>query len=58
VSLLQEPGLDGWSTWTVPTSMRNVEPAVPLALRPRGIAPATAKWDAPEKAATPPKEPE
>ena len=26
VSLLQEPGIEGWSVWTVPTSMRNVEP--------------------------------
>ena len=30
VSLLQEPGIEGWSDWTVPTSMRNVETAVPL----------------------------
>ncbi len=35
VSLLQEPGIEGWSIWTVPTSMRNVETAVPLALASR-----------------------
>ncbi len=57
VSLLQEPGIEGWSRWTVPTSMRNVEAAVPLRLRERGIAPAAEDWDAPEKAATLPKEP-
>ena len=56
VSLLQEPGLDGWSRWTVPTSLRNVEPAVPLALRPRGIAPAAEDWDAPERAAALPED--
>ena len=38
VGLLQEPGLDGWWRLDVPTSLRDVEPAVPLALRPRGIA--------------------
>ncbi|MGI8624294.1 MAG: DISARM system helicase DrmA, partial [Solirubrobacteraceae bacterium] len=58
VSLLLEPDLDGWTTWTVPTSMRNVEPAVPLALRERGIAPAGEDWEAPERAAPPPPDPE
>ena len=42
VSLLQEPGIEGWTRWTVPTSMRNVETAVPLALRP--------DWDQPRRA--------
>jgi Helicase conserved C-terminal domain len=50
VSLLQEPGIGGWSIWTVPTSMRNVETAVPLALRPDAIA-ATEAWEAPERSA-------
>ena len=26
VNLLQEPGSDAWARWTVPTSMREVEP--------------------------------
>ncbi len=50
VSLLQEPGMEGWSMWTVPTSMRNVETAVPLALRPDAIAAAEA-WESPERSA-------
>lgn len=54
VSLLQEPGMEGWSQWTVPTSMRNVEAAVPLALRPDAIA-APEPWDSPERAAALPK---
>jgi hypothetical protein len=57
VSLLQEPGIEGWSRWTVPTSMRNVETAVPLALRPRGVAPAGEDWEAPQRSAPLPKEP-
>lgn len=28
--LLDEPGVDAWSTWTVPMSMREVEPGVGL----------------------------
>ena len=36
VSLLQEPGIEGWDDWTVPTSLRKVETAVPLRLRPNG----------------------
>jgi hypothetical protein len=51
VSLLQEPGIEGWGDWTVPTSMRNVETAVPLALRPNGIPPAADDWQAPERSA-------
>ncbi len=57
VSLLAEPGIEGWSRWTVPTSMRNVETAVPLALRPRGVAPAGEDWEAPERSAPLPKAP-
>lgn len=56
VSLLQEPGIEGWSRWTVPTSMRNVETAVPLKLRPDGITAPAEDWDAPERSA-PPHEP-
>jgi hypothetical protein len=56
VSLLQEPGIEGWSDWTVPTSMRNVELAVPLALRSTAISPASDAWEAPEKAAPLPEE--
>jgi len=51
VSLLLEPGIEGWSRWTVPTSMRNVETAVPLALRVDGIAPPRDDWEAPERSA-------
>jgi hypothetical protein len=57
VSLLQEPGIEGWSDWTVPTSMRNVENAVPLALRVYGIPPAADAWDAPERSAPLPAPP-
>ena len=43
VSLLQEPGIEGWSMWTVPMSMRNVEPPVPLGCaRRRSATPADA----------------
>jgi hypothetical protein len=55
VSLLQEPGMEGWSRWTVPTSMRNVETAVPLTLRPDAIA-APESWESPERSAALPKE--
>jgi hypothetical protein len=51
VSLLQEPGIEGWSMWTVPTSMRNVETAVPLALRLEGISAPAEPWEAPERSA-------
>jgi hypothetical protein len=51
VSLLQEPGIEGWSRWTVPTSMRNVETAVPLKLRPEAIGLPGADWEAPERSA-------
>lgn len=50
VSLLREPGIAVWDEWTVPTSMRNVELAVPLALRPDAIASAE-PWEAPERSA-------
>ena len=51
VSLLQEPGIEGWDDWTVPTSMRNVEDAVPLALRINGIPQSADAWEAPERSA-------
>ena len=55
--LLEEPGIEGWTRWTVPTSMRNVEAAVPLALREHGIVAAPEGWEAPEKPApAPPKD--
>jgi hypothetical protein len=47
-SLLQEPGIEGWDLWTVPTSMRNVETAVPLALKPDGIARSREPWALPD----------
>jgi len=50
-SLLHEPDIEGWSMWTVPTSMRNVETAVPLALRENGIARPREGWSAPERSA-------
>jgi hypothetical protein len=56
VSLLQEPAIEGWELFTVPTSMRNVEAAVPLALRPSGIANPTEPWEAPERSAAVPKD--
>lgn len=55
VSLLQEPGIEGWSTWTVPVSMRNVEASVPLKLRPDGIGRPADAWQAPERSAPVPK---
>ncbi len=54
VPLLQVPGAEGWDDWTVPTSMRNVENAVPLALRVDGIAPVD-PWEAPERSAPVPR---
>ena len=51
VSLLQEPGIEGWTRWTVPTSMRNVETAVPLKLRPDGISAPTDDWESPARSA-------
>ena len=56
VSLLQEPEIEGWELFTVPTSMRNVEAAVPLALRPAGIASPSEPWEAPERSAAIPKD--
>ena len=58
VSLLLEPGIEGWSEWTVPTSMRNVENAVPLALRPGAIAAPGQDWEDPERSAPVPDEEE
>ena len=57
VPLLQVPGAEGWDEWTVPTSMRNVENAVPLALRVEGIAQVDA-WEAPERSAPVPDPPQ
>ena len=55
--LLEEPRMEGWTRWTVPTSMRNVEAPVPLALREHGIVAAPEGWEAPEKPApAPPKD--
>ena len=51
VSLLQEPGIEGWSEWTVPTSMRNVELAVPLKLRPEAISAPREAWEPPQRSA-------
>jgi hypothetical protein len=51
VSLLHEPGIEGWSEWTVPTSMRNVELAVPLKLRPAAISAPREAWDPPQRSA-------
>ena len=56
VSLLQEPGLESWQRFTVPTSLRDVEPSVGLILRPGGVRAPSADWDAPAK--PPPKPPE
>jgi hypothetical protein len=49
VSLLQPPEMEGQSDWTVPNSMRNVEPPVALILR-REIAIQPEAWDTPEHA--------
>jgi len=47
VGLLRAPDLDGWSQWTVPNSLRNVENAVPLVLREQGIARVADRWEPP-----------
>jgi hypothetical protein len=56
VPLLEEPGAAGWSRWTIPMSLRNVEAPVPLALRESGVSLPAEGWEAPEKAAPLPKE--
>jgi hypothetical protein len=48
-SLLKQPDVVSWSDWTVPMSMRDVEPPVSLVLRERGIVPVTDEWDMPAK---------
>jgi DNA-binding FrmR family transcriptional regulator len=48
-SLLKQPDVVSWSDWTVPMSMRDVEPPVSLVLRERGIVPVTDEWDMPTK---------
>ena len=55
MSLLQEPGIEGWDRWTVPTSMRNVETAVPLKLARDGISAPSEDWEPPERSAPLPK---
>jgi hypothetical protein len=47
--LLKQPDVVSWSDWTVPMSMRDVEPPVSLVLRERGIAPDTDEWEMPSK---------
>jgi hypothetical protein len=42
--------------WTVPVSMRNVETAVPLKLRPEAIGTPTEAWEPPERSAPLPKQ--
>ena len=49
VSLLKPPEMEGQSDWTVPNSMRNVEPPVPLVLR-RELTGAPEAWETPEHA--------
>jgi hypothetical protein len=49
VSLLKPPEMEGESDWTVPNSMRNVEPPVPLVLR-RELAGQPEAWETPEHA--------
>ncbi len=49
VSLLKPPEMEGQSDWTVPNSMRNVEPPVPLVLR-RELAGEPEAWETPEHA--------
>jgi hypothetical protein len=51
VSLLHEPGIEGWDRWTVPNSMRNVEPAVPLKLRDQAIPRPSEGWEPPQRSA-------
>ena len=55
VSHLREPSAEGWGPWTVPTSMRDVELAVPLELRRDAIGAAPEDWEAPARAAELPK---
>jgi len=57
VGLLRAPGAEGWSEWTVPNSMRNVETAVPLTLRDQGIARVPDRWEAPAQPPPPPRPP-
>jgi hypothetical protein len=57
VALLREPSIEGWDQFTVPTSMRNVETAVPLKLRESGIVASNVDWEAPVHAPPAPKTP-
>ncbi len=45
--LLKEPNLGPWTDWTVPMSMRDVEPSVNLLLRERGISSVSEPWEMP-----------
>ncbi|MDQ3094908.1 MAG: helicase, partial [Actinomycetota bacterium] len=49
VGLLHEPDGTPWTDFTVPMSMRDVEPSVDLVLRERGIAPVSDAWEMPTK---------
>jgi len=49
VGLLSEPDGRPWTDFTVPMSMRDVEPSVDLVLRERGIAPVSDMWDMPAR---------
>jgi hypothetical protein len=49
VGLLHEPDGTPWTDFTVPMSMRDVEPSVDLVLRERGIAPVSDPWEMPTK---------
>jgi hypothetical protein len=57
VGLLRAPDADGWSEWTVPNSLRNVENPVPLALRDQGIARMVDRWEAPAQPPPAPRAP-
>jgi hypothetical protein len=45
VPLMEAPGINPWTTWTVPMSMREVEPGVRLILDDRSTSPAP-EWQA------------
>ena len=43
VPLMESPGMKAWQTWTVPMSMREVEPGVRLILQDRDLS-STPDW--------------
>ena len=49
VGLLHSPDGSPWTDFTVPMSMRDVEPSVDLVLRDRGIVPVSEVWEMPTK---------